>query len=221
MGINIFGAPRETISFLKSQHLTQVFVETGTFLGDTAAWAASVFDKVVTIEGSKSHYESAANRLSSFKHVQCLCGDSRTVLAQVLGNIWNERTVFWLDAHWMPGSFGDSGECPIIEELGLIREMSDDYIILIDDARLFLAPPPRPHHAADWPPIDKVMDALKARNQKSRYTVVYDDVIISVPSSLKDAALKFFRDKVTKEMATASSRPNILQRFIERLTGSL
>jgi len=220
MGKNIFGAPREDIQFLKLLHSTRVFVETGTFRGDTAEWAASAFDRVITIEGSKNYYESAATRLSSLKNVEILCGDSRTVLTQVLGMVGSEPTLFWLDAHWMPGSYGEVGECPIIEELNLIREMATDPIILIDDARLFLAPPPLPHRAADWPTIGRVLDALEGRNQEFRYTVLNDDVIFSVPIQLKDATLKFFQEKLTVEMAAASRRPHIARRFIRRLLGS-
>jgi hypothetical protein len=220
MGKNNFGAPREDIQFLKSQHSTSVFIETGTFRGDTANWAASLFNKVVTIEGLKSHHESATARLSGLKNVDCLYGDSRTVLGQVLKTLRGEPTLFWLDAHWMPGSYGDAGECPIIEELKLIGEMSADSIILVDDARLFLAPPPRPHRASDWPTIDTVLEALNAPSNNTRYNVVYDDVIFSVPGALKDATLGYFQNKITEEMNAPSIRPSIARRLARKLFGS-
>lgn len=218
MGKINFGAPRADIQFLKTQHATRVFVETGTFQGETTRWAASIFDQVITIEGFKTHYESAARNLANLKNVECVFGDSRTALGQVLGKISHAPTLFWLDAHWMPGSFGDTAECPILEELNLIGEMSTAPIILIDDARLFLAPPPHPHRASDWPSLNEVIAVL---SKKSRYTVIYDDVIFSVPEALKEATMKFFQDKTTEEYQAKIQlkRPSIARRVARQVLG--
>lgn len=55
--------------------------------------------------------------------------------------------------------------------------------MLIDDARLFLAPPPPPHDREQWPSFMQVMDALRARHE--RYVTVFEDVIVAVPLSAR------------------------------------
>lgn len=220
MGIRVFGAPREEIEFLKQQHSPRFFVETGTFQGNTSEWAASRFERVITIEGSPSHHQSASQRLSHLPNIDWLCGDSRTILPQVLDRIGEERSLFWLDAHWMPGCFGQAAECPIIEELNLINQSRGEHVILVDDARLFLAPPPFPHKAKDWPAIGAVLDCLNSSPAGPRYTVIHGDVIYSVPANIAEAAMEFFQQKVTTEANEQYARPNILQRVFRRLGGA-
>jgi hypothetical protein len=56
---------------------------------------------------------------------------------------------------------------------------------LIDDARLFTSPPPRPHQIEDWPPIDQVIENIKA-GPHDKYIVIIQDVILVVPRSARN-----------------------------------
>lgn len=217
MGANQFGAPLEEIAFLRKEHSTQVFVETGTFKGATAERAASIFNRVFTIEGSPAYHGEAKLRLSQFTNVECLLGDSRLALREVLGRIGNVAALFWLDAHWMPGSFGESAECPVLEEIQIILSVADDSIILVDDARLFLAPPPRPHKADNWPSMDSVLQTLNKGGDKPRYNLTHGDVIFSVPPRLKEATSNFFQDMTTAEMNRP--QPSLTQKLWSRFMG--
>lgn len=218
MGANQFGAPLEEIAFLRKEHSTLVFVETGTFKGATAERAASIFDRVFTIEGSPAYYREASNKLSQFTNIECLLGDSRLALKEVLGRIGKVAALFWLDAHWMPGSFGESAECPVLEEIQIILNGADDSIILVDDARLFLAPPPRPHKADNWPSMDSVLRALNQEGGKPRYNLTHGDVIFSVPERMKEATKNFFQDITTAEMnrPRPSLSEKLWNRFVQR-----
>ncbi len=197
MGNVNFGAPREVIDKVRSMYGVQVFVETGTFRGSTAAWASEHFERVFTIEGSAELHHQAKAAHADKRNIEFLHGDSRTVLREVVSQLRDTSALFWLDAHWMPGSFGEVHECPILEELATINQSSADHFVFIDDARLFLAPPPLPHRAADWPDVAAVLFALDRPDRPTNYTVVRDDVIISLPASTRESMQDFFQDLTT------------------------
>ena len=52
MGIVHMGPPKELILQLADRYKLRGFIETGTYKGNTAVWAASYFDDVITIEYS-------------------------------------------------------------------------------------------------------------------------------------------------------------------------
>lgn len=185
MGIIRMGPPEELILLLKQHLNVSVFVETGTFKGGTATWAANHFKKVFTIENSKMYFEESMNNYKHLKNIEFLFGNSRAVLGSVVTKI-HEPAIFWLDAHWCGmDSYGSNDQCPIIEEINLICSTGIKHCIFIDDARLFMSPPPLPNVIEQWPSIDKVIEALKSSNHKY-YTVIFEDVIIAVPEYAKE-----------------------------------
>lgn len=108
------GIPRQFILDLAANNNSTVFVETGTFLGVTARWAAEYFETVHTIEKAESLYQGFINshlRLNIRAHL----GDSRIILSDILTVESNNRAVFWLDGHWCGGeSAGENDECPLL-----------------------------------------------------------------------------------------------------------
>ena len=197
MGIVSFGAPRDIIEKLRSQFQVSTFVETGTYQGNTAAWAGEHFKHVFTIEGSPEFHRAAQERYRANRNIEFLLGDSRSQLREVVSRLAGTPALFWLDAHWMPGSFGEGHECPLLEEIAAIYQSATEHLILIDDARLFLAPPPSPHLAKDWPDINTVLSALNAPDRAPNYTVIYNDVIISVPAFAREPMQSFFQELTT------------------------
>ena len=198
MGSVHFGAPRAIIEKIQAVFAITTFVETGTYMGDTTAWAAERFAKVVTIEGSPEFHREARDRYHAKQNIDFRLGASQAVLREVVAQFGDHCALFWLDAHWMPGSFGKDHECPVLAEIAAIRQGSGEHFILIDDARLFLAPPPRPHRATDWPDLAALLGALPATN----YTVVYNDVMVSVPPHARRAMQALYQD-----LATAAALP--------------
>lgn len=196
MGNIIFGPPKEAIDFIQRSFVIQTFVETGTYQGDTAAWAADHFLNVFTIEGSPEFREAAQKKYRRRSNISFLQGDSRSVLPKVVAELTGPA-LFWLDAHWMPGAFGASAECPVLEEIAVINQTPYEHFILIDDARYFLAPPPRPHLASNWPDIAAILAALAAGQPDRFRVIVYNDVLVCIPRSAFEECQKFYQDQAT------------------------
>ena len=183
MGNINFGVPAVPILFLKELYKSQVFVETGTFRGDSALKMAKIFEKVVTIENSKTMYELARDNLKGKENIEAVFGDTQQLLPKIVGPVKNGT--FWLDAHYSGGAtYGLGDECPLIVELCILFQECSNPVILIDDARLFLAPPPLPHERKQWPDIVEIVKTIPL-NYK---VFVFDDVIYLIPGD-KEAEL--------------------------------
>ena len=75
------------------------FVETGTYMGQTAANAATIFKAVYTVELHPAIYAQAKNFLSRYTNVNVYHGNSADVLRTILPTI-DGKIVLWLDAHY-------------------------------------------------------------------------------------------------------------------------
>jgi hypothetical protein len=183
MGFIHPGVPQELVLRLAKEFGVGTFVETGTHKGNTSAWASSHFSRVVTIEGSELWYERTKPRLEALGNVSMFPGHSREVLPKVVEAL-SGPAIFWLDAHWSGRqTAGADEQCPLLDEIAAVNRAAQDTFILIDDARLFLAPPEPPHDVNQWPDIGATVAALNAC--RPRYVVVFEDAIIAVPLSAR------------------------------------
>ncbi len=117
-----------------------------------------------------------------------VCHDSSVNFLQKLFPILKDESVFyWLDAHWCVAdeAAGYASQCSVLDELSAIRQMNAQSVICIDDARLFLCPPPKPHKIEDWPSFDAIVKKLYTLSSTHEIMVV-NDVIVCYPSSTRD-----------------------------------
>jgi len=116
-----------------------VFVETGTYLGDTINFLRNDFEEIYSIELDKYLAERAKKIFKKYKYVHIFQGDSTEKLPQILENI-KKPVLFWLDAHYSGGiTVKGQSEGPLLEELQtILRWWVNGSIILIDDANYFL-----------------------------------------------------------------------------------
>lgn len=192
MGIINHGVPRELVVLIRDAMEADTFVEAGTFEGTTAAWAALQFEQVITIEAAPSLHAAARARLASLPNVRCDEGDSRVVLRRVVPTL-KKSAVFWLDSHWSGGeTFGHDDECPVLDEVEIIGASGVEHAVLIDDARLFLCPPPEPHNPAHWPDLVTLLSAL-GRLPSRPWVFVLDDVLCAVPERVRPRLESFVR----------------------------
>lgn len=219
MGINRMGIPQETVLFLKKETKSECFIETGTYYGETTKWASNHFDKVYTIENSETIFKEVQPILSDFKNIESLFGHSKDVLTNIIGEI-NTNTIYWLDAHWCSGeSYGKNDQCPLIEELEIINQQNAENSILIDDARLFLSPPPLPNDFKQYPNIDEIIRVLNKNN--NRFVAVFEDVIIAIPIKYKNEVQSFLQKLATKNWRNYGIELKKKKSFIYRHTDIL
>jgi len=212
MGIVRFGLPIDEAMFLKEKLGLKVFVEGGTFTGNTALLAAKFFEKVFTIEKSKEMFLIASQNLSNTANITLLKGDTRENIPKILSE--NDEILFWLDSHWSGGeTYGEGDECPLIEELKIIFSSPKISVILVDDARLFLAPPYRPHEAESWPTIGAIVKAMPENWEM----FVYEDVIYLIPESIVVCFKSFLQEKITVQHIKSAKKKGIFTRLIERV----
>lgn len=195
MGIVRMGVPEELVLFLQRTFNLNVFIETGTFKGDTSCWAADHFNKVLTIELSKELFDEAADKYRHLQNIHFKYGNSPEELVKIIKDI-DESAVFWLDAHHCSlNTAGKGSPVPILEEINAIGSSTYDQFILIDDARLFLAPPPDPHRRDEYPDIYTLLEQIN--RHKKHYILIYDDVIICVPESVKEIVSDYCKKEIT------------------------
>jgi len=183
--------PTETMKYILPQLLREyqffTFIETGTGNGDTAAWAADLFDNVYTIEARLSKHNHAALKYGDIYNVDFLLGDSRTMLPLILEGL-TEPCAFWLDAHFVGNreiAYQLNDECPLREELTAIVEHSWKYqlrhLIFIDDAALFTGdftyPDPR-HDISQWPSLEEILSLRDMMFGDYDHQIYYGNIIL-------------------------------------------
>lgn len=178
MGAVNFSISRELILAIQKEFQYKNFIETGTYLGNTAIWASEYFETIYTIEIDHEISQKAFYNAREKHNINFIIGDSSKEL-RAISNSLKGSNIYWLDGHWCQEVPKISFECPLVYELNSIVPRPDD-IILIDDARFFMGVVPYPHDPSNWPTIDEVIFILKEKYPKHRI-VIELDIIICVP----------------------------------------
>lgn len=126
------------LAYFALKYKTKIFVETGTYMGDTVDSLKYFFKKLYTVEMNKKLYINAAKYFKGYRKIEVIRGDSGIILPKILKNI-HEPSLFWLDAHYCgEGTARGNKDTPIMKEINyLIKVQKYCHIVLIDDARLF------------------------------------------------------------------------------------
>jgi len=135
-----------------------IWVETGTYLGETTRVLAKHSSMVYTIEPEPRLFANAVKYFKNHKNVRVLNGTSEqifpTLLKEIQGNV-----NFWLDGHYSAGiTFKGENDTPILEELKHISENLKQFrniCVLIDDIRCFN--PKHPEYA-NYPNLDSLVN---------------------------------------------------------------
>jgi glycosyltransferase involved in cell wall biosynthesis len=194
MGAVTFSLDSRLVKSLKETLPLTTFVETGTFKGDTVEIMLSFFDNLISFELSPVLCKEAAERFSTEKKVQIIQGNSGDLLSPLSESLTSQSTLYWLDAHWCvaDNTSGEQSQCPLLQEIRGIGKLNAQSIILIDDARLFLAPPPKPHDVGQWPRFDHIVRALYALSQQHELMVI-NDIIAFYPAAARDTFENYAR----------------------------
>ncbi|HXA14875.1 MAG TPA: glycosyltransferase [Opitutaceae bacterium] len=205
MGAISFTLDPQLVHELRRHLPFTTFVETGTFRGETLEIMHPLFDDCLSVELSDEHYKAAQQRFGATPNIRLFHGDSAKFLRENQALYAGKSTLFWLDAHWCVG--GDSNEksqCPLLQELAAIKTLNAQSALLIDDARLFLAPPPKPHEISDWPSFDSILEQLHQLSREHA-VICFNDVIVYVPKAVQ-ASLRTFLYEHTTDLLSISDK---------------
>ncbi|MEP7108249.1 MAG: hypothetical protein ABI760_09700 [Ferruginibacter sp.] len=173
---------RNVIEHYRSMYKPSVFIETGTFLGDTVDLFKYKFDFIYSIELSEELASKAKVRFAHNENIKIIQGNSAEILASVVGEL-NSQALFWLDGHYssefyINGEFiktakGES-ETPVEKELDILLALFTPQIILIDDARLFTG-------MGDYPTFRFLKNKVQDSNNKYKI-FINKDIIHIIPN---------------------------------------
>ena len=148
------------------------WVETGTFMGDTAELLARTSKVVYTIEPDNTLFEKAKARFQGNSSIHVIHGLSENILPTLLPTL-SGTINFWLDGHYSGGiTHQGPTDCPVREELlNIERNLAryDNVSVLIDDIRCF--DPSIPEYA-DYPDLNYLVDW--ARKNNLRWHIEHD-----------------------------------------------
>jgi hypothetical protein len=116
-----------------------VFIETGSYIGETLGQVKSSFKKLISIEITDKYYKICSDKFASDDNVELVKGDCVKELPKLIKEYNNDRVLFFLDGHYSAGDTGKNEmDVPLIEELKLINNLQEkSALIIIDDADLF------------------------------------------------------------------------------------
>lgn len=121
----------------KPEILYPIFVETGTYKGETILKMEKKFRELYIIEIKKQYFNNVKNKYNGNK-INFYNGDSSILLSNIVDKL-TDNTIFFLDGHWSAGNTGKGTKhVPLYEEINdIVSKFKYNGIIIIDDFRLF------------------------------------------------------------------------------------
>ena len=158
-----------------------LWIETGTYYGDTTKILSDIAEKVISIESDKRLYDLAIKKFENSKKINVINGESQNLLQDILKNESYKNLCLFLDAHTCLDhitnklvSKNETLETPIMIELNIIEsyiKKFNNINILIDDIRLFDG------KTQNYPNLNEIVDW--ARKNNSSWFIEHDIFIIN------------------------------------------
>ncbi len=163
-----------------------LWIETGTYYGDTTNLLSNISSEVISIEADKRLYDLAIKKFQNIKNIKIINDKSQSVLEEILKNNVNHKNLcLYLDAHLCmdhltktPTFKEENLETPIMVELNIIEnylKKFDKVNILVDDIRLFDG------KTQNYPNLNVIVDW--ARKNNSNWFIEHDIFIIKFEAS--------------------------------------
>jgi hypothetical protein len=176
------GRPEPPPQYIKRRNLIahaqmyglRVFVETGTFRGDTVEAMKSHFERIYSIELCSQLFCNAKERFKKDDHVEIIQGDSGVEIENIMKKI-NQPALFWLDGHYSAGNTArGEKDTPIMEELGCILNSEiAEHVIVIDDARCFGTDP-------SYPKLDQLKEYILSKKPAAQIRIEDDGIVVTL-----------------------------------------
>jgi hypothetical protein len=161
---------RAIIHGLLDRHGLDIFVETGTYKGDTLAEIADRGLRSISIELSDLYFAKAKKRFSEQSHIELHHGDSGLVLPGIVQGL-TKPALFWLDGHYSAGDTAHGAEAaPLHAEIAAIMASPiKGHVILIDDAHEMSG-------QAGYPELGRFLSDIAADGRYSAY--VHANIVV-------------------------------------------
>ena len=177
------------------KYINNVFLETGTFQGDTIYRVANNDickpQKIISLELSDVFFNNCVKRFTDDSKIFLHHANSKYDLYDIIKNI-NSHITFWLDGHWSgTPNVGCDVEtiCPVLEELQQIKQHNlKTHTIIVNDIRLMNSS----ENKYEGFPVSTEQIIKIILEINPMYTIkYYDDVYGS-----KDILVAYIEDKV-------------------------
>jgi hypothetical protein len=132
------------MSVLETAKNIDVWVETGTYMGQTTEFLARNTSRVISIEPSLELAKRAEVLFAKNRNIQIVNGLSENKLSSILEALPSDslNIAFWLDGHYSEGpTHLGPIETPIVQELRVIEaqlQKFQEVTVFIDDFRCFV-----------------------------------------------------------------------------------
>jgi len=117
-----------------------IWIETGTYLGQTAKFLSKFSTQIYTIEPDIDLFKSVKKYLNKYKNIVVINATSEKALEKLLSKKLKKNVNFFLDAHNVSNNstktYQNSISNPILNELKIIKKKINNlknFVIFIDD----------------------------------------------------------------------------------------
>lgn len=153
----------------------RIFVEAGTYKGETTAFLVPYADQVISVELHDGLFAAAKQRFAKYPNVSLIHGDSLVEIPKVVANCSSPPLVF-LDGHFSGEGTATGEEMEPAEST--LRRLADvapaGTTIVIDDLRLFGS------GLAGFPQLDAITTAARAAFPTAIIRAGLDSIVIEV-----------------------------------------
>lgn len=155
----------QKMNVLRKYGENQIWIESGTYMGEGASHLSEFAMHIHTIEPSLKFFELAKIELCKKKNITQHFGNSENLLNSIIIfeiNKGTNKISFWLDGHYSGGdTYLGNFDTPILSELTIIKNFLtklDVVKIFIDDIRCFN---PTLQQYKDYPKLDYLIQFAK------------------------------------------------------------
>ena len=166
---------RHLLAALKSRR-HRIFVEAGTYKGDTTAFFARHADQVISVELHDGLFAAAEQRFAKHPNVTLIHGDSLIEIPKIVASC-SAPPLVYLDGHYSGRGTAKGVEMePAESTLPQLADVTPaGTTIVIDDLRLFGS------GRAGFPQLDAITAAARAAFPTAVIRVGLDSIVIEIP----------------------------------------
>ena len=158
----------------------EVWIESGTYLGETTEFLSNFAKKVISIEPQLQYAQAARKKFEEVEHISIMNGLSEDLLPTVLTDLIHQElkdVSFWLDGHFSAdNTFKGPIDTPIQYELEAISKLLPQFAVVtifVDDVRCFYQMNPE---YSDYPSVRYLSDWA---NSHGLFWTIEQDIFIA------------------------------------------